>query len=308
MKKKFRILVTPSSFDLDFIKPKLSKNNYVFVYKKGPINNKKILISYLKDCHGVILGSEILDKEILTSAKELKCIVRFGTATENIDTTFCKLKKIKVYKLPKNLNTKSTAKHAFAMILSLTNNLYNKVVLTKNNNWNRELNFDPVNSKIGIIGMGKIGKAVSNLLTKFGFNVFYFSRRKVKINNKKIKFVNSLNKLISKCNLLSIHLGLNKDTQNFFDKKIFKKMKNKLIVNTSRGNLINENDLYFFLKTNYIKGAALDVYRNEPSCGISLKLRQLKNVISTPHTAFYDKYTIIKMCDISIRKMLDTIK
>lgn len=308
MKKKFRVLVTPSSFDLDFIKPKLSKKNYIFVYKKGPINNKKKLTNYLKNCNGVILGSEILDKETLISAKKLKCVVRFGTATENIDTKFCKLKKIKVYKLPKNLNTESTAKHTFAMILSLTNNLYNKNILTKNNNWNRELNLDPVNSKIGIIGMGKIGKAVSNLLTRFGYNVFYFSRRKVKTNNKKITYINSINKLISKCNLFSIHLSSNKDTQNFFNKTLFKKMKNKFIVNTSRGNLINENDLYFFLKKNYIKGAALDVYRNEPSDGISLKLRQLKNVISTPHTAFYDKYTVIKMCEISIRKILNTIK
>ena len=150
--------------------------------------------------------------------------------------------------------------------------------------------------------MGNTGKKLSKMLSKIGYETYYYSR-KSRINLKNVKYVSSLKKLIEKSDILSINITSNLSTKNILNSKTLKLLKNKYIINTSRGDLIDEKTLFNLLKSNYILGAGLDVYSNEPSVGISAKIRKLKNVIGTPHNAFFDKNTITKMAISSINLM-----
>ena len=300
---KYKILVTPSAFGQNFVKEKLNKyKKFSFTLKKGPINNKNKLKRLLNNFDGVIIGSEILDISTLKKIKKLKSIVRFGTSYENIDLNYCKKKNIKVYKLKKTINSNAVALHNLTLILCLTHNIKKQIIYSNLNKWERCINLDPKNIKIGIFGMGNTGKKLSKMLSKIGYETYYYSR-KSRINLKNVKYVSSLKKLIEKSDILSINITSNLSTKNILNSKTLKLLKNKYIINTSRGDLIDEKTLFNLLKSNYILGAGLDVYSNEPSVGISAKIRKLKNVIGTPHNAFFDKNTITKMAISSINLM-----
>lgn len=307
MKNKIKVLITPSSFNLFFVQKYLKNKKIKFVYFEGPITQKKKLIEKIRGVDGVIIGSEILNREILSKAKKLKIIFRFGTSTENIDKNFCKEKQIKVKKLPPFLNSEAVSRHTLSLILALLHNIYSEK-LTKKNHWNRKLNMDHINTTIGVIGAGAIGSRVIKLLNKLNYKVLYFSRSPKKFKYENVIYKKNIDDVIKKSSLISIHLKSNDDTKLLFNKVKLSLLKNKLLVNTARGNIIDENILFKLLKRNYIKGAALDVYNHEPSKGISLEVRKLKNVISTPHTAFYNKNTISKMCDYSLNEVTKFFK
>ena len=287
------ILVTPQAFLYykEFIQSKFKKHNFIFV--KGPINNSQKLIDYFKNVDACILGSEKIDYKILKDQKKIKTICRFGTNVENIDIKLCQKKKIKVFYLKKNINAKAVARHSLALLLSITNNLKYYSEISKKNIWKRKKNLSPFNIRVGIVGMGNIGKIFFNYLKKLEFSVNYFSRSKKK--NLKAKYFNSLEKLIKNSDIISIHLPSSEKTKKLFSKKIMKLLKGKVLINTSRGDLLNEKYLYSLLKNNYINYAALDVFENEPTIKYSKKIRNLNNVLSTCHASFYDEQTIKKM-------------
>ena len=298
---KKTILITPQSF-LDY-KSLINKkyNRFKFKFVKGPINDNKKLAKYLKNVDRCIIGSEKLDSRILLNQKKLKVICRYGTNAENIDSNTCKKNKIKVLKLKKNINSQAVARQSLALLLNITNNLYFYSKISKNNFWKRKKNLSPEITKVGIIGMGSIGIIFARYLKLLKFKVNYYSRNKKKINY--IKHYNSIKKLIKNSDIISIHLPSNSDTKKIFSEKIFKMLKGKILINTSRGDLLDEKIFYKYLKNRYIKFAALDVFQNEPTINISKKIRLLPNVISTCHSSFYDEETIKKMVFETLKKV-----
>ena len=300
---KKTILITPQSFDLysKLITNKYKKN-YIFRFVKGPINNQKKLNDYFKDIHGCIIGSEKIDKAILKDKKKLKIICRFGTNTENIDEDYCKKNSIKIVKLNKSINYESVARHTLALLLAITNNFNYYKDIAKRNIWTRKKNLSPINTRIGIIGMGNIGKIFSKYLKELKFNINYFSRSKKKVIY--AKYFNSIKKLIHNSDIISIHLPSNINTKRLFTKKVMKLLKGKMLINTSRGDLIDEKLLYNLLRKKYIDTAALDVFVHEPTINYSKKIRLLPNVISTCHSSFYDDITIKKMVFESVKKII----
>lgn len=301
MKKK--ILLTPVAFSI--LKEKINRKflkKFKFFFVNGPINNKKILKKNLKDKDGCILGSEIINEEVLSDLCRLKILIRFGVGYENIDINACIKKNIRVVVLPSNVNSDAVARHSLAFLLAITQNLYKHLVERKK--WERHLNlpFDKV--KLGIIGTGNIGLRFGSYAHKIGFKINYFSRKRKKTKiSKKFKYFNNLRNLIKFSDIISLNISSNEKNINFFDEKKIKLLKNKYFINTSRGNLIDENYLYKLLKKKVILGAALDVFQHEPTIGISAKLRGLKNVISTCHNASYDAQTLESMMSISLKNL-----
>ena len=295
------ILITPQAFLLYKNQIQNRYKKYQFRFVKGPINNKKKLSDYLRNVDACIIGSEKINHKVLKDQKKIKTICRFGTNIENIDLEFCKRKRIKIFYLKKNINAKAVARHTLALLLGITNNLkfYNSI--SGKNIWIRKKNISPFETKIGIIGMGSIGKIFFGYLKKLEFTVNYFSRSVKK--NVKAKYYSSLEKLIKNSDILSIHLPSTKKTKNLFSKKIMRLLKGKILINTSRGDLLDEKVLYTLLKNNYIKFAALDVFANEPTIKLSKKIRNLNNVLSTCHASFYDDRTIKKMIFESLEKL-----
>ncbi len=298
---KNNILITPQAFSQYKKYIKKNYNNYNFKFVKGPINDKKVLIEYMQNVDACIIGSEKIDMQILKDQKRIKKICRFGSNYENIDIKLCKNKKIDVFYLKKKINNKAVARHTLALLLNITNNLKYYIDISKKNIWRRKKNLSPINTSVAIIGFGNIGRIVYKYLNKLEFKLNYFSRSPKK--NLNAKYFSSLEKIIINSDIISIHLPSNKKTKKLFSRKVMKLLKGKILINTSRGDLLDEKYLYELLKKNYINFAGLDVFENEPTIKISQKIRKLPNVVSTCHSSFYDEYTIKKMIFESLKKL-----
>jgi lactate dehydrogenase-like 2-hydroxyacid dehydrogenase len=299
---KKKILITPVAFSI--LKKKIKKKylkKFKFFLVKGPVNNKNNLKKYLKNKDGCILGSEKINKEVLSDLHKLKILIRFGVGYENVDINACIKNNIRVAVLPSNVNSEAVARHCLAFLLAITQNLHKHLVERKK--WERHLNLPFNKVKLGIIGAGNIGSRFGNYAHKIGFKINYFSRKKRSKRNKKFKYFNNLQNLIKFSDIISLNISSNEKNINFFSRKKIKLLKNKYLINTSRGNLIDEDYLYVMLKKGVILGAALDVFQHEPTIKISSKLRGLKNVISTCHNASYDPQTLEKMINISLNNL-----
>ena len=232
--EKINILATPQYFSsTKFRNSKIYKNfkKYNLTIKNGPINDKYKLKNLLRNQHVFIVGSEKLSKDLIASANNLNLIVRFGTSVNNIDLFACKKQKIKVKSLPKQINSLSVARHTLGFLLNITNNFHKFKLDIQNNKWKRFINLSPENLRIGIIGMGSIGKRFSKYAYKLGFKINYYSRKQ-KRGFKNFIYHNTIKKLIQKSDIISLHLPLDSLTKKIINKKIlmlFKKISHKYI-------------------------------------------------------------------------------
>lgn len=233
-----------------------------------------------------------IGKNILENAKKLKIVCTASTGTVHIDKEYLNLKKIKLLSLTKELaiinKISSTAEHAFALMMASIRKIVQAQQSTKNYIWNyepyigRQLN----NLNILIFGFGRLGKKFARYCDAFDSNIFVYDPY-VEID-KKFNQVNNLDEVKSLIDVLSIHVHVTEETKYFFNKDFFKGCKDSLsIINTSRGELINEDDLINFLKQNPKSSIASDVvdkeifgFENSSLFKFSLDSEQ---VLLTPH-------------------------
>jgi len=303
---KKKILITPEG--MYNIKDKVEEifgSDFELDFSGGQINDKNILIEKLKDKDASVIGAEKIDEHIIKQCNNLKILSRFGEGYDSININDANKFNIKVA-ISNNVNAKPVARHTLSLLLCMTNKIIENYASTKNKEWKRHYNISPEGTTIGIIGMGHIGLEFANLASLIGYNISYFSR------NKKFgdvyngyKFINSIEELISSSDIISLHLKSTPQTKNIIDEKKIKLMNGKYLINTSRGDLIDENSLYDSLKSYKIRAAGLDVYRNEPTTGISLKIQMLPNVIATCHTASYDNHSINQAATKSIANIIN---
>jgi D-3-phosphoglycerate dehydrogenase len=275
---KPQILVTglliPQALDL-------LRNNFDVEYAPGL--SDAALHASLKKAHGMIIRTEtLITKELLTHAPNLKVICRSGVGIDNIDLDSCSEKNIIVMNTPE-ANRVSAAEHTLALILALA-----KQIPQANSNlhlgkWNRAdfTGMEISQKTLGIIGYGNIGKRVASRAKAFEMKIIAHDPYVESID---VKLV-GLDELLKESDFVTFHVPLTKETKDMANDSFFKKMKKSaFLVNTSRGKVINETSLSEALKTNLIKGAALDVFADEPLSTHSPYL-PLKNVILTPHVA-----------------------
>jgi lactate dehydrogenase-like 2-hydroxyacid dehydrogenase len=162
---------------------------------------------------------------------------------------------------------------------------------------------------IGIIGLGNIGKEVAKILRNgFGCKVYYYDcKRDENFENEfGVGFISSLDELMKITDIVSIHIPLCEDTKYLINENNLKLMKNTAyLINTSRGAVVNENDLVMFLKNNKIRGAALDVFENEPL--ITEDLFKMENVILTPHIAASSDEAHKTMIEMAIKNVVEVM-
>ena len=151
-------------------------------------------------------------------------------------------------------------------------------------------NLSPQYTKVGILGLGLIGFEFAELCYDLGFDVHYFSRTDK--NQKRFTYHNSIFSLIKEVHVVSIHLASNKKTKNIINAELEEVLKGKIIINTSRGDLVDEYFLFEQLTSGNIIGAGLDVFQIEPFSGISKKIAQHNSVIATSHISCYDPFSI----------------
>jgi len=276
-----------SSLPLDLLK----KNNLDFTIKNlENISNNKFA-QLIKDVDILIAGLEKLDFQNLKYANKLKLISRVGIGLDNIDINYAIKKKIKISYTPDAV-THSVAEYTFALSHNLNRKIHESNILMHEGKWSRLMGKKFVDLKFGIIGFGRIGKEFAKKLKNYGVKKIYINDLKNLKKNKYYKISTKM-KIYKNCDIISIHVPLNKKNLDLVSINEIKFMKQRpILINTSRGGIINENDLYFALKNNLISSAAIDVFTNEPYFG---SLKKLKNCLLTSHMAAMTDETREKM-------------
>jgi len=260
----------------------------VSVNKKDQSIPRKEFLKCLKDCDAVIsFLTDKIDKEAIDQMKNCKVIANYAVGFNNIDVEYAKSKGIVVTNTPDVL-TDSTADLTMALVLSCARLLPQAeqfVRARKFVGWKAKL-FLGVELKdkyFGILGAGRIGSAVAQRAHAFGCKIIYFSDiQNINIEkNLGAKRV-SLNMLMKKSDIISIHLPLNKKTYHLLNEtNLYLLKESAILINTARGEIIAEKFLLSMLKQNKIASAGFDVYENEPY--LKKEFYKLKNVILLPH-------------------------
>ncbi|TET10324.1 MAG: hydroxyacid dehydrogenase, partial [Candidatus Atribacteria bacterium] len=305
-----KILITPRSFASFSDKPlkmlterdyKIKRNNTGRPYKKEE------MLKLIKDVDGIIIGIDELSAEIIEEANELKVISKYGIGLDNIDINMATNKKIIVTSTP-TANVDAVADLAFGLILSLARRIPEADRKTKSAKWGKIIGKSVWEKTIGIIGLGKIGRQVVKRAKGFEMNILVFDIVKDKKFAQKygIKYVN-LEKLLRKSDYITIHIPLNDATRNMISYEELEKMKkDAFLINTSRGGIVDEEALYDALRNNKLRGAALDVYNNEPLRESPLK--ELDNIIMTPHIGAYTEEAIENMSIQAAQNLIDVLE
>ena len=256
----------------------------------------------IADADIVVCNKTMLDKNTLRLAKNLKYIGLFATGYNNIDIEYCAEQGITVCNAG-SYSTNAVAQHTFALILEHFNNTANYNKFVQDGLWKRSKTFSPfvyqlnelAGKTIGIVGLGSIGRAVAKIANAFEMRVLAYNRSEKSVDG--VEPV-SLDALLEQSDIVTVHCPLNKDSENMFDKNTFAKMKrNALFVNTARGGVMVEQDLYDALESGTIGGAAIDTLAVEPMEENCI-LMGAKNCIITPHIAWAPVETRVRLMNI----------
>lgn len=243
---------------------------------------------------------------LMEQLSDLKVISRCGVGLDNIDVSSATKRGIKVVNAP-NSNTDTIAEHTIALLLMLQRNLYNAVTMVKENRWADRGTYigDETHGKtLGIIGMGNIGKKVAKIATALGINVVYWSSKKEDVPYTFMEF----DQLLNASDSISLHLPLTPKTENLINASAFSKMKSSaLLINTARGGIIDQKELFNTLQSNRIAGFAADVLAQEPP-EKNAPLLQLDNVLITAHLGSLTKTTYTKMCTMTVENTLAILR
>ena len=260
-------------------------------FKVIEIENFEIqnLKEQLKDVDGILLRTTRLDKEILEHCDNLKIISRHGVGYDNVDLDFLNENKIALC-ITSTSNAVSVAEHVLSFFIYLTKNLSLSDSLVKEGNFEKRSQlpnfFELYKKKVLIIGFGRIGKEVAKRCLGFDMEVYVydpFLDNEIIIRNQCIPI--EKNQGLAIADFITIHLPLNGDTKNFISQTELNLMrKNSILVNTSRGGIVNENDLCIALESKKIQGAGMDVFVSEPPES-NHPFFKLDNILLTPHNA-----------------------
>lgn len=256
-----------------------------------PLTREEFL-SNITDVNAIIFvwHTEIMDEEAFNVAKELKILARRGVGYDNIDLEEAKKRNIPVTVTPVHTNT--IADLTFGLIINAARNLHLADAFVRNGEWKeagvsvarRFMGHDVHHKKIGIIGLGKIGKHMVKRAQGFEMEVSYYDVFRQEEYEKEMNITyKSLDELLRTSDFITINCALTESTRNLIDFDAIAKMKkNAIIVLSARGGIIDEKALYEALKEKRIAAAGLDVFNSEP-IEQDNPLLKLDNIVFTPH-------------------------
>jgi D-3-phosphoglycerate dehydrogenase len=283
-----KILVALQSFGEFSDEPKrlLEGSGLVVVYNTlGHRLNREEIIHLGQGCVAIIAGVEPYDHEVLDCLPDLRCISRSGVGTDSIDIAYAKEKGITVLNTP-FVVVQPVSEMTLAMMLDLLRHISFHSGLIKSEKWEKRAGHLFTSRKIGIIGLGRIGRRVAELCSALKADVMGYDLYpdNAWAERQGVTLVD-LETLITCCDIISIHVSITPDSPFILGEHEFKLMKpGTVIINTSRGEVIDEAALYDALKTGHLGGAGLDVFRKEPYSG---PLSTLNNVVLTPHISTF---------------------
>ena len=281
------------SYDIESFKQFEKDNEFKFYDTRLTIDTVYLANGYDVVC---IFVNDIVDKAVIDKLVEyeIKLILLRCAGYNNVDLQYC-YQKIHVFRVPA-YSPYAVAEHAMAMLLTLVRKIHKAYIRTRNFNFNIDglQGFDLKGKTIGVIGTGKIGKVFIDICKGFGMNVLAYDL----YPSEGINYV-SLETLLKSSDIISLHCPLTHQTHHIINSDTIKMMDKKpIIINTSRGGLINTKDLITAIKNKTISGACLDVYEEESNVFFKdfsaeiiqdetlLELIAMPNVIVTSHQAY----------------------
>ena len=273
----------------------LSQFGNLTVFDRTSYNNKDI-INNIGDAQIIFTNKTPLNLDVLSEVPSVKYIGVLATGYNVVDTKTAKKLGITVTNVP-DYSSNAVAQFTMALLLELCHHIGAHNNAVQNGDWIKNKDFCFWNHPLielrgktmGIVGFGKIGKATAKLAQAFGLKIKVYNRTVYKeFENDILQFV-SLDELLQTSDIVSLHCPLTKQTEGLINKKTLAKMKDSaVLINTSRGPLVNEKDLTLALNKGELFGAAVDVISKEPMTKNN-PLLNAKNCIITPHIAWASK-------------------
>ncbi len=270
----------------------------VFPHDRQP--TKEEIIEGVRDADALIsLLTDSIDAEVIDAGKNLKVIGNYAVGYNNIDVDYARKKGIVVVNTPGVL-TDATADLTMALILAASRRVLEGdrfVREGKFRGWEPMLllGLELNGAVLGIIGAGRIGQAVARRARAFGMKILYYSRtRKLEFESEINAEFADLDTLLGRSDIISVHVPLTAETRHLLGRREFEIVKpGAIIVNTSRGEVIDESALIDALKSGRVSAAALDVFYNEPY--VNPELLSMRNVVLTPHIGSATRKTRVNM-------------
>jgi len=287
LNKNSKIAVTSRSFSKneELVSSLRSKFKNVKLNTLGLSLKGKSLIEFLDGMDGAIIGIEPMTHQVISKLPILKLISKYGVGTNNLDMRAMKQNNIALSVSPGS-NSQSVAEYALYLIFISLRQNFNNLQEISRRVWSQKKGRDLYGKKIGIIGFGNIGKKLTSILKPFNVEIMVFDQIKIQFNKTQQSYITQvpLNKLLKESDIISIHLPLVDSTNDFLTKKEFELMRRDVVlVNTARGGIVKEDDLYQFLKNNSEAFGAFDVFKKEPI--FNSKLFKLPNFFASSHRA-----------------------
>ena len=250
-----------------------------------PKNSQETISELLSKASALVIRSATtVTADTLEKAPNLKLVIRAGEGTDNIDKKACEAKGVKVENTP-GANNNSAAEHAVALMMTTLRHTANANMTMKNGGWDKSkfTGLEMTNKKVGIVGFGRIGQIVAKRLQGFEPEVLFFDPFIETSELPYAKKAADLKEIFSTCDVISLHTPLMDKTKGMVNAELLGLMKEKaVLVNASRGGIVDEAALEKVLKEKKIYGAGFDVFATEPLEEDS-PLRKLDNIVLTPH-------------------------
>lgn len=275
--------------------------DYDVIYYNDRQEDEETLIKRASAASILVLSNIKLSKNVLKECPLLEMICVAFTGVDHIDLDYCRRHHILVANAS-GYATQAVVELTFGLIFDL----YRKISLGDHRTRHQKnhqglLGREISGKKFGIVGAGAIGQAVGQIAQAFRAEVFVYNRSEVNIKG----FTQvSLSEIFKRCEIISIHLPLNKETQALIDAKLLSLMKKEaILINTARGPIIDNDYLAKMLIKNKISGAGIDVFDYEPPLKSDYKLLDAPNTILTPHIAYYTKEAMEKRFEIVLKNI-----
>ena len=300
----------------DLVKNLQSKYSSVILNNFGKTLQGDDLVNFLMPATKAIIGIEELTEPILAKLSKLKVISKYGVGLNNLDLKLLKKRNIRLGFTP-GVNKQSVAELTLTLILIGLKKIQDNNLDIINGNWSQEKGSELYGKNIGLLGFGNIGQKLVSLLQPFNCKISFFDEKK--FSKEEISNISSnlnfepnlikqmsLQQVLKESDILSIHLPLTASTENIISLEELNELRsNVCIVNTARGGIVNEKDLYIFLSENPCSYAGFDVYEEEPA--INNPLFELKNFFGTSHRSSLTNEGILSMGMAAINGLDDNI-
>jgi len=292
------------------VESKLKEYFQVSFNREDKVFSKDTLKKAMENADGIVctVTDNITNDLLSTANKKVKIIANIGVGVDHIDLQSARENNVIITNTPDVL-TEATVDVATLLLLSVTRNAFLVEKMLRQGEWKgfsltENLGVDVRGKILGIVGMGRIGKAFAKRAHEvFGMKILYYNRSPVKDLTFEASVRFDLDALLEESDVISLHLSSDERNKNIISKSRMKKIKaSSFLINTSRGDVIDQTALIDLLEKKKISGAGLDVFLNEPN--VPLSLRQLSNVTLYPHIGSATYETRTKMGMLAVENLM----